>query len=62
MKEVFNVNKIIQELETKGYFVAEAICDECALRLISIVFDNFTSANFNMTQVEDCIYRLIITL
>ena len=63
MKEKkFTAEKIIKELEKKGYIEIYPICDECSLEVIYEVLMNFTSPNFNFEQVEDLLYCLKISV
>lgn len=63
MKEkVLTDQKILDTLTKKSFIEIEPICDECALRIIGLVYEVFTSAHFDMFQIEDNIYCLRISV
>ena len=63
MKEkILTDKKILDTLANKSFIEIEPVCSECAVRIISLVFEVFTSAHFDMFQIEDNIYCLRISV
>lgn len=54
--------RIIDTLAKKSFIELVPICDECALRIIDLVFNVFTDVHFHLFQVEDNIYCLRINV
>lgn len=63
MKEkVLTDKKILDTLTKKSFIEIEPICNECALRVIDLVLEVFTSVHLDLFQIEDNIYCLRISV
>lgn len=63
MKEKkLSMKKILQTLVNKSFIEIEPICDECICDVVYNVADVFTSAHFDMFQIEDHLYCLRISV
>lgn len=63
MKEkILTDKKILETLEKKSFIEIEPICNECALRVIDLVLEVFTSVHVDLFQIEDNIYCLRISV
>lgn len=63
MKEkVLTDKKILDTLAKKSFIEIEPICDECALRVIDLAIEVFTSVHVDLFQIEDNIYCLRISV
>ena len=56
------VKKILQTLAKKSFIELQPICDECVCEIIYNVIDVFTSAHFDVFQIEDHLYCLRISV
>ena len=54
--------KILSTLEKRSFIEIEPICNDCALEVINLVLEVFTSAHFDMYQIEDSLYCLRISV
>lgn len=54
--------KILDTLAKKSFIEIEPICDECALNVIDLVMEVFTSVHVDLFQIEDNIYCLRISV
>lgn len=54
--------KIIDTLVKKSFLEIAPICDECICRVMLIVLEVFTSAHFDVFQIEDNLYCLRISV
>lgn len=63
MKEKILTNKkILNTLEKRSFIEIEPICNECALEVINLVLEVFTSVHFDLFQIEDSLYCLRISV
>lgn len=63
MKEkVLTDKNILTTLEKRSFIEIEPICNECALNVINLVLEVFTSVHIDLFQIEDNIYCLRISV
>lgn len=61
MKKI-STKQLIKDLNKRYYVEVTPICDECIANLVPVVLDYFPSCNFNITQIEDKLYSLKISI
>lgn len=63
MKEKKLSNKtIVNTLNKRGFIEIYPICDECAMKIIMLVIQNFSSPHIDVFTIEDEIYCLRISV
>lgn len=56
------INKILNTLTKKSFIEIEPLCADCTGEIVKLVVDVFTTAHFDVFQIEDELYCLRISV
>ena len=56
------INKILNTLTKKSFIEIEPLCGDCVGEMVNLVLEVFTTAHFDVFQIEDELYVLRISV